>query len=123
MASCTHYPHQNSSPRGLAMVLALASAIILSPLYVNRRRSESRYEERWGSSGFLLPVVVVAGLIVAIKTTTTSSKQRKEADFSHRNANAGLVFRIGSSLGLAGILIMLLFVISWQASVKHFFWR
>lgn len=106
------------------MVLALASAIILSPLYVSDRRSESRYEERWGSSSFvLLSVVVVAGLIVAIKTTS-SLKRRGKADFSHQDTNAGLVFRIGSSsLGLAGILIMLLFVISWQASVKHFFWR
>ncbi|KAI3455624.1 hypothetical protein Pfo_012287 [Paulownia fortunei] len=127
METSAHYPNLNSSPRALAMVLALVSALMLSPLYVDHRKSESRLEARWSSSGLVLPVVV-AGLIVAIKTTTSSSNknavQRGGADFQSPEDNAGLVFRIGSSSwGLAGILIMLLFVISWQTSVQHFFWR
>ncbi|KAL2243191.1 UNVERIFIED_CONTAM: hypothetical protein Sindi_0437100 [Sesamum indicum] len=114
----------HSSPRALAMVLALVSAIVLSPLYVDHRKSESRFEGRWSSGGLVLPAVV-AGLIVAIKTTTSSSNS--SANFQspdHSKSSAGLVFRIGSSSwGLAGILIMLLFVVSWQDSVQHFFWR
>ncbi|KAK4427397.1 hypothetical protein Salat_1508600 [Sesamum alatum] len=126
-----HYPHVNSSPRALAMVLALVSALVLSPLYVDHRKSESRLEARWSSGGLVLPAVV-AGLIVAIKTTTSSSNsgavlRGAAASFQSADSNysgAGLVFRIGSSSwGLAGILIMLLFVVSWQDSVQHFFWR
>lgn len=126
METSAHYPLLNSSPRALAMVLALISAIVLSPLYMDHRKSESRLEARWSSSGLVLPAVV-AGLIVAIKTTTSSSNnavKRRVADFqSPDNNDAGFVFRIGSTWGLAGILIMLLFVVSWQASVQQFFWR
>ncbi|KAL0319441.1 UNVERIFIED_CONTAM: hypothetical protein Sangu_2100300 [Sesamum angustifolium] len=113
----------HSSPRALAMVLALVSAIVLSPLYVDHRKSESRLEARWSSCGLVLPAVV-AGLIVAIKTSTSSSNSRANFESPDSNSSAGLVFRIGSSSwGLAGILIMLLFVVSWQDSVQHFFWR
>ncbi|KAG8380160.1 hypothetical protein BUALT_Bualt07G0164600 [Buddleja alternifolia] len=131
MATSSHYPHQNSSPRALAMVLALVSALVLSPLYVDHRKSESRLETRWSSGGLVLPAVV-AGLIVAIRTTTSSSSSnglmRKRGDNYYHQSDvdnsAGLVFRVGSSCwGLAGILIMLVFVVSWQDSVQHFFWR
>ncbi|KAL6568295.1 hypothetical protein OROHE_003979 [Orobanche hederae] len=133
---CQYYPNLNSSPRALAMVLALVSAVMLSPLFVDRRKIESRIETRWSSGGLVLPAVV-AGLIVAIKTTISSSSSssknnivRKGADRysiyqarDYNNCGAGSVFRIGSSSwGLAGILVMLVFVISWQGSVKHLFW-
>ncbi|KAL0415042.1 UNVERIFIED_CONTAM: hypothetical protein Slati_3336100 [Sesamum latifolium] len=111
----------HSSPRALAMLLALVSAVVLSPLYVDHRKSESRLEARWSSGGLVLPAVV-AGLIVAIKTTTSSSNSSANFESSDSNSSAGLVFR-SSSWGLAGILIMLLFVVSWQDSVQHFFWR
>ncbi|KAH6827910.1 hypothetical protein C2S53_014872 [Perilla frutescens var. hirtella] len=120
METCGRYPHVNSSPRAAAMVLALVSAIVLSPLYVDHRKSESLVESRWSSSGLVLPAVVV-GLIAAIKTTTSSNnaaRKRSDSDQfeSADNCNgAAFLFRIGSSsLGLAGILIMLLFVISWR---------
>ncbi|KAL0354472.1 UNVERIFIED_CONTAM: hypothetical protein Sradi_3894100 [Sesamum radiatum] len=113
----------HSSPRALAMLLALVSAVVLSPLYVDHRKSESRLESRWSSGGLVLPAVV-AGLIVAIKTTTSSSNSSANFESSDSDSSAGLVFRIGSSSwGLAGILIMLLFVVSWQDTVQHFFWR
>ncbi|KAL6585193.1 hypothetical protein OROMI_004482 [Orobanche minor] len=130
---CQYYPNLNSSPRALAMVLALVSAVMLSPLSVDRRKIESRIETRWSSGGLVLPAVV-AGLIVAIKTTISSSSKnnivRKGADRDsiyqprdYNNCGAGSVFRIGSSSwGLAGILVMLVFIISWQGSVKHLFW-
>ncbi|KAL2555153.1 uncharacterized protein Fot_08772 [Forsythia ovata] len=140
MATSAYSSYQNSSPRGLAMVLAMVSAVVLSPLCVNRT-NESRYEARW-SSGFVLPMVL-AGLIVAIRTTSSNSMQRgnrapvsPSSDESSNSMQRGnrapvspssdesTVLRIGSSSwGLAGILIMLLFVLSWQASVQHFFWR
>ncbi|GFP90579.1 hypothetical protein PHJA_001202000 [Phtheirospermum japonicum] len=112
------------------MVLALVPAVLLSPLYIDRGKSESRLEARWSSGGLVLPAVV-AGLIVAIKTTISSSKNntvQKGADGVYQslgdNYSAGLGLKIGSSSwGLAGILIMLIFVISWQGSVQHFFWR
>ncbi|KAL3632066.1 hypothetical protein CASFOL_025050 [Castilleja foliolosa] len=119
-----YYSNLNSSPRALAMVLALVSAVLLSPLYIDRRKSESRIEVRWSSGGLVLPAVV-AGLIVAIKTTISSSKNnavQKRVDSIYQSPDLGL--RIGSSSWrLAGILIMLIFVISWQGSVQHFFWR
>ncbi|KAL6496930.1 hypothetical protein OROGR_028859 [Orobanche gracilis] len=125
---CQYYPNLNSSPRALAMVLALVSAVILSPLYVDSRKRESRIETRWSSGGLVLPTVV-AGLIVAIKTTissSSSSKNNRDNIYQSRdynNCGAGRVFRAGSSSwGLAGILVMLVFVISWQGSAKHFFW-
>ncbi|CAA0814596.1 Unknown protein [Striga hermonthica] len=116
----------------LAMVLALVSAVVLSPIYADRRQIETR----WSSGGLVLPVVVVAGLIVAIRTTNSSSKNHVLQKVSQNNCGdiyrspddnncgASLVFRIGSSSwGLAGILVMLIFVISWQDYVKHIFWR
>lgn len=112
----THvYSIQNSSQRGVAMVLALVSAVVLSPLYVDRK-SEYRHETRW-SSGFVLPAVL-AGLIVAIKTTSTQRGNRSESEAS------SVLLRIGnSSWGLAAVLVMLVCVLSWQSSVQQFFWR
>lgn len=124
--SSHNYQHLNSSPRALAMVLALVSALLLSPLYVDHRKSENRLESRWSSGGLVLPAVV-AGLIVAIKTTTSSSSSSNDFRSPYNNHDdhaAGPVSGIGSSSwGLAGVLVMLLFVISWQTSVQHFFWR
>ncbi|KAF7123839.1 hypothetical protein RHSIM_Rhsim12G0209900 [Rhododendron simsii] len=121
---------QYSSQRGLAMVLALASAVVLSPLYVNRKTEYSHYEMRW-NSGFVLPMVL-AGLIIAIKTTSSSSSSSSSSSTSSSSDRAmmfpasdpSLVLRIGSSSwGLAGVLVMLMLVLSWQDSVQHFFWR
>ncbi|PSR96944.1 Glutamate--tRNA ligase [Actinidia chinensis var. chinensis] len=118
MATTYSYTNQNSSQRGLAMVLALVSAVVLSPLYVNRR-NDSNYETRWNSSGFVLPVVL-AGLIIAIKTTSSSSS----SSMVFPSSEPSWVLRIGSSSwGLAGVLVMLMLVLSWQDSVQHFFWR
>ncbi|GFZ11712.1 hypothetical protein Acr_23g0000970 [Actinidia rufa] len=79
------------------MVLALVSAVVLSPLYVNRR-NDSNYETRWNSSGFVLPVVL-AGLIIAIKTTSSSSS----SSMVFPSSEPSWVLRIGSSSwGLAG---------------------
>lgn len=124
METCAYYYYPcliNSSPRAAAMVLALVSAVVLSPLYER--------ESRWSSGGLVLPAVV-AGLIVAIKTTTSSSKnsmQKRGNDFrcqDYNNNDASFAFRIGSSSwGLAGMLVMLLFVISWQSSMQQFFWK
>ncbi|KAA8541632.1 hypothetical protein F0562_022784 [Nyssa sinensis] len=72
MATTYAFPNQNSSQRALAMVLALASAVVLSPLYL-KRQNDHLYETRW-SSGFVLPMVL-AGLIIAIKTTSSLSMQ------------------------------------------------
>ncbi|CAI9114416.1 OLC1v1015134C1 [Oldenlandia corymbosa var. corymbosa] len=120
----------SSSQRGVAMVLALVSAVVLSPLYVDRRNDHKNfmrsYETKW-SSGFVLPVVL-AGLIVAIKTTSTASS------YSNRGARTSVlnvassepssVLQVGSSSwGLAGILVMLMFIMSWQSSLQHFLWR
>lgn len=109
------------------MVLALASAVVLSPLYVNRKTEYSHYETRW-NSGFVLPMVL-AGLILAIKTTSSSSSSSSASSSSDRAmmfpaSDPSLVLRIGSSSwGLAGVLVMLMLVLSWQDSVQHFFWR
>ncbi|KAI8529705.1 hypothetical protein RHMOL_Rhmol12G0245900 [Rhododendron molle] len=116
---------QNSSQRGLAMVLALASAVVLSPLYVNRKTEYSHYETRWNSA-FVLPMVL-AGLIIAIKTTSSSSSSTSSSSdraMMFPASDPSLVLRIGSSSwGLAGVLVMLMLVLSWQDSVQHFFWR
>ncbi|CAI9766065.1 unnamed protein product [Fraxinus pennsylvanica] len=121
MATSAYSSYQNSSPRGVAMVLATVSAVVLSPLYVDRK-NESRHEVGW-SSGFVLPVVL-AGLIVAIKTTSFNSMQRGSGKSVATCPDESTVLRIGSSSwGLASILIMLVFILSWQASVQHFFWR
>ncbi|KAI3411635.1 uncharacterized protein J3R85_017745 [Psidium guajava] len=120
------YAARSSSQRGVAMVLALISAIVLSPLYVDRK-SEAKYfhEARW-SSGFVLPVVL-AGLIIAIKTTSSSSSS--SSGYVRRGStipspDPSWVLRIGSSAwGLAGVLLMLMLVLSWQHSVQEFLWR
>ncbi|KAL6972645.1 hypothetical protein U1Q18_026828 [Sarracenia purpurea var. burkii] len=117
---------QNSSQRGLAMALAIASAILLSPLYGKQKR-ESRSQTGW-NSGFVLPVIL-AGLIIAIKTTSSSSStpQRGVWDESTTvfpSSDPSSVLRIGrSSWGLAGVLVVLMLVLSWQDSVHNFFWR
>ncbi|CAK9150120.1 unnamed protein product [Ilex paraguariensis] len=113
---------QNSSQRAVAMVLALVSAVVLSPLYANRK-NDYRHDASW-SSGFVLPMVL-AGLIVAIKTTSSMPMQRGSSRATlFPSADPSWVLRIGgSSWGLAGILIMLMLVLSWQDSVQHFFWR
>lgn len=107
------------------MVLALASAVVLSPLYVNRKTEYSHYEMRW-NSGFVLPMVL-AGLIIAIKTTSSSSSSSSSSSdraMMFPASDPSLVLRIGSSSwGLAGVLVMLMLVLSWQDSVQHFFWR
>lgn len=103
------------------MVLAMVSALVLSPLYFNWK-NESYYKTRW-SSGFVLPVVL-AGLIVAIKTTSSNSVKRGSRASVSPSPDELTLLRIGnSSWGLAGILIMLMFVLSLQTSAQHFFWR
>ena len=99
------------------MVLALITAVVLSPLYV-RRKNETRYYEMKLSTGFVLPMVL-AGFIVAIRTTSSSGRASIIP-----SPDPSWVFRIGgSSWGLAGILVMLMLVLSWQESVQEFFWR
>ncbi|XVE88623.1 hypothetical protein DITRI_Ditri19aG0084500 [Diplodiscus trichospermus] len=123
MATYTYASRNNTSPRGAAMVLALITAVILSPLYVTRK-NETRYYEMKLSSGFVLPMVLT-GLIVAIKTTSSSSSTQSGGRASViLSPDPSWVLRIGgSSWGLAGILVMLMLVLSWQESVQHFFWR
>ena len=125
---------QNSSQRPVAMALALVSAVVLSPLYNVGRRNEatrSYYETKW-SSGFVLPMVL-GGLIIAIRTVSSStsgsvSTQRWSSTCSGSGTPSAeassWVLRIGSSSwGLAGVLVMLMFVLSWQESAQQFFWR
>ncbi|XAR49887.1 hypothetical protein NMG60_11004061 [Bertholletia excelsa] len=108
---------QTSGQRGVAAAVAMASAVVLSPLYVTRK-NENRFDTRW-SSGFVLPMVL-AGLIIAIKTTSSGHR----APAASASAGPSRVLRIGSSSwGLAGILVMLILVLSWQDSVRHFFRR
>ncbi|KAF7846865.1 hypothetical protein BT93_L3640 [Corymbia citriodora subsp. variegata] len=121
----THlYAAQSSSQRGVAMVLALVSAIVLSPLYIDRKGEAKYYHEAKWSSGFVLPVVL-AGLIIAIKTTSSSSS----SGYGQRGSlvpspEPSWVLRIGSSSwGLTGVLVMLMLVLSWQHSVQEFLWR
>ncbi|KAL1551755.1 hypothetical protein AAHA92_19555 [Salvia divinorum] len=112
MESCSRYPH---APRAAAMAMAVVSAIVLSPLYV-----DGRLESRWSSSGLVLPAVV-AGLIIAIKSTASASSSRRGCGLGSGDSDS---FGIGgSSLGLAGILILLVFVLTWQQSVQRFLWR
>ena len=124
MATYT-YTSQYSSQRSVAMVLALVSAIVLSPLYVTRKNDTRYYETKW-SSGFVLPMVL-AGLIIAIKTTSSCSSMSAQGGGRASiipSPDPSWVLRIGSSSwGLAGILVMLLLVLSWQESVQEFFWR
>ncbi|XWS12147.1 hypothetical protein CRYUN_Cryun37aG0065000 [Craigia yunnanensis] len=126
MATYTYASRNNTSQRGVAMVLALITAVVLSPLYV-RRKNETRYYEMKLSSGFVLPMVL-AGLIVAIRTTSSSSSSSSMQSGGRASIipspDPSLVLRIGgSSWGLAGILVMLMLVLSWQESVQEFFWR
>jgi len=101
------------------MALALVSAIVLSPLYVTRN-NDTRYDIRW-NSGFVLPMVL-AGLIIAIKTA--SSPAYSSAKSISGSPDPSWVLRIGgSSWGLAGVLVMLMLVLSWQDSVQHFLWK
>ncbi|CAN1168810.1 hypothetical protein LINPERPRIM_LOCUS19416 [Linum perenne] len=128
---CSYNGSQNpSSPRGVAMVLALVFAVVLSPLYASRRDDhQSRfyhqyYESSW-SSGLVLPMVL-AGLIIAIRSTSSSKHNEggMYASSSLVSSDPSWMLRIGgSSWGLAGILVMLMVVLSWQDSVQHFFWR
>lgn len=128
MATYPYTNHQTSSQRSVAMVLALVSAIVLSPLYhVTTRKADTRYyETKWMSSGFVLPMVL-AGLIIAIKTTSSSSSSSsstQEGSSFIPSPDPSWVLRIGSSSwGLAGVLVMLMLVLSWQSSVHEFFWR
>ncbi|KAL5707878.1 hypothetical protein ACHQM5_018731 [Ranunculus cassubicifolius] len=128
-STTTSYTHlgQTSSQRPVAMLLALAAAVVLSPLYV-KRKSETRFSEsRWNwNSGLYLPMVL-GGLIIAIRTTSSSSSSSSASMHRSRgftSMDASSVLRLGSSVwGLAGILIMLVVVLSWQGSVQGFFWR
>lgn len=110
-----------SSQRGVAMVLALVSAVVLSPLYVTRKGDHFYHERKVVMSGsnFVVPLVL-GGLIIAIKTTS-SSKMKMVKSKGYNEASGGL--RIGSSMGLAGVLVLLLIVVSWQDSLQDFFWR
>ncbi|KAK3410771.1 hypothetical protein EUGRSUZ_J02810 [Eucalyptus grandis] len=119
------YAARSSSQRGVAMVLGLVSAIVLSPLYIDRKGETKYYHEARWSSGFVLPVVL-AGLIIAIKTTSSSSSS---SAYSQRGSvvpspDPSWVLRIGSSSwGLTAVLVMLMLVLSWQHSVQEFLWR
>ncbi|KAF7814039.1 hypothetical protein G2W53_028008 [Senna tora] len=117
------YSSQGSSQRSLAMVLALASAVVLSPLYNVKPKSEGigrYYESKW-SFGFVLPMLL-AGLIIAIRTSSSSSSTPRASLLP--SPEPSWVLRIGSSSwGLAGVLLMLMLVLHWQASVQEFFWR
>uniref|UniRef100_A0A2P2QPT4 Uncharacterized protein n=1 Tax=Rhizophora mucronata TaxID=61149 RepID=A0A2P2QPT4_RHIMU len=118
MATYYYGTSQKSSQRALAMVLALATAVILSPLYFRRK---SDYDTRW-SSGFVLPMVL-AGLIIAIRTTSVQRGATTRAS-CFPSPDPSWVLRIGSSSWrLAGVLLMLLLVLTWQESVQEFFWR
>ncbi|KAK6914692.1 hypothetical protein RJ641_019809 [Dillenia turbinata] len=117
MASGYIHGHQTSSSRVVAMGLALVFATVLSPLYV-RQKNEVNYESSWCPS-YVLPMVL-AGLIIAIKTTSS----REARTTLVPSPDPSCVLRIGSSSwGLAGVLVMLMVVISWQDSVKGFLWR
>lgn len=123
-----YYSSQNytttSSPRGVAMILAFVTAVVLSPLYASDYRMNingTDYETKW-RSGLVLPMVLAA-LIVAIKTTTSTNNNSSNNTSSSSSSSSWMV-RIGSSSwGLAGVLVILLFLISAQHSVQHLFWR
>ncbi|XP_027907050.1 uncharacterized protein LOC114166508 [Vigna unguiculata] len=125
MATTTTYASSSSSHRSLAMVLAFVSAVVLSPLYGNSRSDRRYYESKWSSGGFVLPMFL-AGLIIAIRTTSSSvssSSSTPRASFLP-SPEPSWVFRVGSSSwGLGMILVMLMLVLHWQASVQEFLWR
>ncbi|KAK4361758.1 hypothetical protein RND71_016999 [Anisodus tanguticus] len=107
------------------MVLSLVSAVVLSPLYVDRGKKDSYYQTRWSSGGIVLPVLL-AGLIVAIRSTSSSSSVQGGGSRSsiYGSPEPSAVLRIwSSSWGLAGVLVMLLCVLSWQTSMQHYLWK
>ncbi|RYQ89107.1 hypothetical protein Ahy_B09g095924 isoform A [Arachis hypogaea] len=121
----SNFSSQSTSQRSLAMMLALVSAVVLSPLYANSKSDTRSYHESRWSSSFVLPMVL-AGLIIAIRTaslpSTSSSSSPRSSLLS--SPDPSWVLRIGSSSwGLAAVLLMLLLVLYWQASVQEFFWR
>ncbi|KAK9131402.1 hypothetical protein Sjap_011889 [Stephania japonica] len=116
------------------MLIALASAVALSPLYTGSRRADGREARRWSSfssssrilwwssSGFVQPLVLV-GLIVAIKAIS-SERSTGGGGQVLSSLDSSFMLRIGSSSwGLAVVLVMLVLVLSWQRSVQGFFWR
>ncbi|KAL8118805.1 hypothetical protein AgCh_016341 [Apium graveolens] len=135
MATYEDYTSQSSSSsqRAVAMVLALVSAVVLSPFYMNLNNDNSRttrsYDSKW-SSGFVLPVLL-AGLILAIKTTTSNYNSASTSKPLHRQltmdsgeTSVSQTVRTGSSSwGPAAVLATLIFLLSWQNSAQHFFWR
>ncbi|XP_047174274.1 uncharacterized protein LOC124841939 [Vigna umbellata] len=117
----------SSSQRSLAMVLALVSAVVLSPLYGNSRSDRKYYESKWSSAGFVLPMFL-AGLIIAIRTTSSSVSSSSSSSTARASflpsPEPSWVFRVGSSSwGLGGILVMLMLLLHCQTSVQEFFWR
>ncbi|KAK1362754.1 Serine rich protein [Heracleum sosnowskyi] len=135
MATYDDYTSQSSSSsqRAVAVVLSLVTAVVLSPFYMNSNNDNSRrtrnYDSKW-SSGFVLPVLL-AGLIVAIKTTTSKNNSASTSKPVHRQfttdsgeaSGSQTVGTGSSSWGLATVLVTLIFLLSWQNSVQHFFWR
>ncbi|MFS7950076.1 hypothetical protein Hanom_Chr06g00579091 [Helianthus anomalus] len=112
---------ETSQRRGVAMVLAMVTAVVLSPLYVNK---ETHLET---NSGFVLPMLLL-GLIVAIKSasslSSSSSSSSSWGEYEYDSSSSSWMLGIGSSSwALAGILGMLLFVLYWQNSIQHLFWR
>ncbi|KAJ4953510.1 hypothetical protein NE237_030342 [Protea cynaroides] len=132
MATLSYYSGQsrqmNSSHRSVAMALALVSAIVVSPLYhVKQRKNEFHHVETrwwwWWNSSFLLPLVL-AGLIISIRAASSSSSSSLRRGTAQASLDASFVLRIGrSSWGLAGVLVLLLLVLSWQDSVQGFLWK
>ncbi|AET01773.1 hypothetical protein MtrunA17_Chr8g0344121 [Medicago truncatula] len=119
--------NHGSSQRSLAMVLALVSAVVLSPLYVNSKSDRRYYESKWTSSGFVLPMILF-GLIIAIKRTSSSSSSCVSSSSTKGSLlpshDPSLVLRIGSSSwGLAAVLVMLMLVLHWQGSVQELLWK
>lgn len=118
--------NHGSSQRSLAMVLALVSAVVLSPLYVNSKSDRRYYESKWTSSGFVLPMILF-GLIIAIRTSSSSSSCVSSSSTKGSllpSHDPSLVLRIGSSSwGLAAVLVMLMLVLHWQGSVQELLWK
>ncbi|KAL9304277.1 hypothetical protein ACSQ67_021540 [Phaseolus vulgaris] len=86
------------------MVLALVSAVVLSPLYGNSRSDRRYYESKWSSGGFVLPMLLAA-LIIAIRTTSSSVSSSSSATRPSflPSPEPSWVLRVGSSSwGLGG---------------------
>ncbi|PKI74281.1 hypothetical protein CRG98_005338 [Punica granatum] len=130
MATHTYYnptiTQSSSSQRPMAMVLALVSAVVLSPLYVRGSKDFWHRQDSAWSSALVLPVVL-AGLIIAIRTASSSPSSSHPSMGSSSMlpcSDPSWVLRIGSSSwGLGGILVMLVMVLSWQHSVQEFLWK